>query len=155
MDALTRRVGVEPGNPEAYYTMAAYYWEKAYRDTAVSARRRSATTSAGASRPPIRRSRLKPDYLEALTYKNLLLRSQALLDSDPEAQKRLIAEADALRNRAIEIQEARHSRSTRAGSRRTDDVHSGRVEELPRWEVCRGTAAARVVDEAVPPTIRT
>ena len=56
---------------------------------------------------------LKPEYLEALTYKNLLLRSQALLESDPEAQKKLIAEADDLRNRAIEIRKRGRSRQRR------------------------------------------
>jgi protein TonB len=38
-----------------------------------------------------------------MIYKNILLRMQANDSTDPEEQKRLLAEADALRNRAIEI----------------------------------------------------
>jgi TonB family protein len=47
---------------------------------------------------------LKPDYAEAMTSKNMLLRLQASLTADPAEQARLIAAADALRNRAVEIQ---------------------------------------------------
>ena len=32
MDALHARAQQEPNNPEAYYTISTYYWEKAYRD---------------------------------------------------------------------------------------------------------------------------
>ena len=32
MDALHARAKQEPNNPEAHYTIATYYWEKAYRD---------------------------------------------------------------------------------------------------------------------------
>jgi len=52
---------------------------------------------------------LKPEYLEALTYKNLLLRLQANLESDPEAQKALIAEADQLRDEAIKLKQAQEA----------------------------------------------
>ena len=32
MQALDDRASKEPTNPEAFHTIAAYYWEKAYRD---------------------------------------------------------------------------------------------------------------------------
>jgi hypothetical protein len=47
---------------------------------------------------------LKPDYIDALTYKNLLLRLQANLEKDPKVQKELLSEADKLRDRAIQLQ---------------------------------------------------
>ena len=46
---------------------------------------------------------LRPDYVEALVYKNLLLRSQALLEKDPARQQALIKQADSLRDKAEEI----------------------------------------------------
>ncbi|HEY6843864.1 MAG TPA: hypothetical protein VI391_06830, partial [Thermoanaerobaculia bacterium] len=46
---------------------------------------------------------LKPGYFEAITYRSLLIRQQAMLEKDPEKQKQLIAEADAVRERAVEI----------------------------------------------------
>ena len=36
MDALNRRLALDPQDPEAHYTIAAYYWEKAYRDFRLS-----------------------------------------------------------------------------------------------------------------------
>jgi TonB family protein len=50
---------------------------------------------------------LEPDYMEALTYKNLLLRMRAELETDAAQKQQLIAEADALRNRAIELNKQR------------------------------------------------
>jgi hypothetical protein len=47
---------------------------------------------------------LNQNYAEALIFKNLLLRRQALLVDFDQAQ-RLIAEADALQQRAEELQE--------------------------------------------------
>jgi hypothetical protein len=50
---------------------------------------------------------LKPDYFEALTYKNLLLRSEALIEKDPAKQQQLLKQADQLRDKAQEIQKAK------------------------------------------------
>ena len=47
--------------------------------------------------------RLNPNYFEALTYKNLLLRMQADLEKDSERREALLREADALRDKAQEI----------------------------------------------------
>jgi hypothetical protein len=47
---------------------------------------------------------LNPDYLDALTYKNILLRLKANINTDRPEQKRLIDEADKLRKRVIDAQ---------------------------------------------------
>jgi hypothetical protein len=46
---------------------------------------------------------IRPDYVEALVYKNLLLRLQANLETSPARQQALIKEADQLRDQAEEI----------------------------------------------------
>ena len=46
---------------------------------------------------------IKPDYMEALVYKNLLLRLQANLEKDPAKQQQLIKDADKLRDKAQEL----------------------------------------------------
>ena len=48
---------------------------------------------------------LKPDYMEALVYKGLLLRLEANLDPDPRRRDELIREADELRDRAQRLRE--------------------------------------------------
>jgi TonB family protein len=47
---------------------------------------------------------IRPDYQEAMTYKNILLRMQATLTPDPAEQARLIADADELRTQVMELQ---------------------------------------------------
>ena len=48
-----------------------------------------------------------PDYFEALTYKNLLLRMQGNEETDLAKRAALYKQADDLRNRAIELNKKR------------------------------------------------
>ena len=97
--AVTDRTKVEPNNPEAYQTLATYYWDKAYRDFRLNDKEKLQYVLPG-SRRSTRRSRSRADYMEAVAYKNLLLRLQANLSKDPAEQQRLLREADQLRDKA-------------------------------------------------------
>lgn len=55
-----------------------------------------------------RAEEMKPGYFEAMLYHNLLLRTEASLETDREKQKALTEEADALRERAKEVTMKRH-----------------------------------------------
>jgi hypothetical protein len=46
---------------------------------------------------------IRSDYMEAIAYKNLLLRLQANLEKDPAKQQALLREADQLRDKATEL----------------------------------------------------
>ena len=50
---------------------------------------------------------LKSDYQDAMTFKNLLLRSLALVETNRAKQQALIKEADALKAKAEEMQKAK------------------------------------------------
>jgi tetratricopeptide (TPR) repeat protein len=102
MEALHARAQMEPENPEAFYTIASYYWEKAYRDFTLSAGDQMKFTQDGLKAVD-QAIELKPDYFEALTYKNLLLRVQARIEKNPETQQRLLAEAKQYEARATEV----------------------------------------------------
>jgi hypothetical protein len=52
---------------------------------------------------------LNPDYMEAMTYKNILLRLQANEETDRAKQAELIREADQLRSRAMELNKKKAS----------------------------------------------
>jgi protein TonB len=106
--ALTSRVRLEPSNPEGPYTLATYYWDKAYRDQSLDVATKRELVAKGLEQAD-RALQLKPDYLEALTYKNLLLRLQATTETDPDTQKALIAEADKLRDQALKLKQAREA----------------------------------------------
>jgi hypothetical protein len=102
MQALDERAQKEPTNPEAFHTIAAYYWEKAYRDFRLKDADKLKYIELGLQADD-KAIQLKPDYAEALTYKGLLLRSKALLIKDPAQQQALIKEAEKLKDQAVEI----------------------------------------------------
>ena len=52
---------------------------------------------------------IKPDYIEAMTYKGLLLRTQALIEKDPKKQQELIREGTALSDKANAMRKATRS----------------------------------------------
>jgi tetratricopeptide (TPR) repeat protein len=99
---VTERTKVEPNNPEAFQTLATYYWDKAYRDFRLSDKEKMQYVQSGIEAVD-KALAIKDDYMEAVAYKNLLLRLQANLEKDPARQKQLLAEADKLRDRATEL----------------------------------------------------
>jgi tetratricopeptide (TPR) repeat protein len=102
IEALEQRAAKEPSNPEAYYTIATYYWEKAYRDFRITAPEKQTYVMKGIDAVN-KALELNNNYMEAVTYKNILLRMQANMEKDPAKQAALIKEADRLRDRAIEL----------------------------------------------------
>jgi len=102
IDALKQRSAIEPNNPEAYYTISTYYWDKAYRDFRLKENEKKDFVMKGLEQVD-KALQLKPDYMEALTYKNLLLRLEANLEKDAAKQQALIKEADKLRDEAMDL----------------------------------------------------
>jgi tetratricopeptide (TPR) repeat protein len=103
IEALEERARREPENPEAFHTIGTYYWDKAFRDFRLTEPQKKDYLAKGLAAED-KALNLKADYMEALTYKNLLLRLQANMEKDPKVQKELLSEADKLRDRAIELQ---------------------------------------------------
>ncbi|HEX9365696.1 MAG TPA: tetratricopeptide repeat protein [Vicinamibacterales bacterium] len=101
--ALEQAAALEPKNPEGYHRVAVFYWDKSRGDFRLSAAEKKDFIQKGLAMED-KALTLNPDYMEALTYKNILLRLQANVEKDPKVQQRLIEEADKLRNRVIEAQ---------------------------------------------------
>src|SRR5437762_404475 len=81
IDALEERAAKEPNNPEAFYTISTYYWDKAYRDFKLKENEKREFVQKGIEAVD-HALQIKSDYMEALVYKNLLLRLQANLEKD-------------------------------------------------------------------------
>ncbi|NQW02820.1 MAG: tetratricopeptide repeat protein [Acidobacteria bacterium] len=105
MQAWEDRAKVEPNNPEAFQTIGQYYWDKAFNDFRLSTALKREYIAKGIAAEDAALA-LHGDYIEALTFKNILLRLQANMEKDTKKQKALIDEADILRNRAMELQKA-------------------------------------------------
>lgn len=110
IDALEQRATMEPDNPEAYYTISTFYWEKAFRDFRITQDEKLEYILAGLAAAE-RALALNDEYVEALVYKNILLRMQANEVDDLDERDALIAEADEVRSRAQELQESQVSPS--------------------------------------------
>jgi len=98
MAAHNDRVKVEPDNPEGWYTISVFYYEKATKDFRLKDPEKR--TFLGQGLEAVNKSLgLNPNYIEALVYKGLIFRSQALLEKEPARQKALIDEAVQLREK--------------------------------------------------------
>jgi tetratricopeptide (TPR) repeat protein len=102
IEYLNERIKIEPNNPEAHYTVATYYWDKANRDFRLTDKEKIQYVMDGLGSVD-KAIAIKGDYMEAIAYKNLLLRLQANLEKDPKKQQALLKEADTLRDRATEL----------------------------------------------------
>ena len=118
MEALVARAEREPSNPEAFYTIATYDWEKAYRDFSLSEADKMKYVKLGLEAVD-KAIGLNDQYMEALVYKNLLLRVQANLEKNPARQQALLKEATDLSNRAEEIRKKNAAGAAAAAAAKT------------------------------------
>ena len=88
--------------------MSTYYWDKAYRDFRLKDAEKLDMVVKGLESVD-KAITIKDDYMEAIAYKNLLLRLQANLIKDPARQQALIREADQLRDKAEEMRKAKNA----------------------------------------------
>ena len=108
INALNERAQHEPSNPEAHHVIATYYWNEAYKNFKLSEANKKKYIQAGIDESD-KALALKDDYFEALTYKNLLLRLMANLETNPARQQTLLKQADQLRDRAQELQKQKQA----------------------------------------------
>jgi tetratricopeptide (TPR) repeat protein len=118
IEALNERIKLESNNPEAYYTLSTYYWDEAYRDFRLNDKQKMDYVLSGLDAVDKAIS-IKTDYMEAIAYKNLLLRLQANLEKDPAKQQALLREADALRDKATELRKEKAAGVTPASDKTT------------------------------------
>jgi hypothetical protein len=106
--AVQQRSELEPNNPEAHYAVATYYWDEAYRNTRLNEAQKREFVKSGLTAVDKALS-LNPDYVEALTYRGLLLRIEAAMEKDAARQKQLLNEATALQEKAVGLKKKQAS----------------------------------------------
>ena len=116
IEAWKTRAKAEPNNPEAWHTIAVYYFDKLHRDTVFVKDNRAKALEyvLDGIDSENKALALNGQYFEALSYKNILLRQQALLEKDPAKIKALIQEADVLKAKAEDLQKKQNA--TAAGA---------------------------------------
>ncbi|HEX7154010.1 MAG TPA: tetratricopeptide repeat protein [Thermoanaerobaculia bacterium] len=102
-------------NPEAFYIYGVVCYEKVAKDPPADMAERLALIEKG--KGALQKSiEIKPDYFESMAYLNLLYRQQALIETDPAKQQALIAQADEVRGRALEIIRKKKAAAAPAGA---------------------------------------
>lgn len=105
MATLDRCVDAQPKDPAGFVVLARLFWDKAYRDWSLEDDEKLAYVERGL-RCTGRALALKKDLFEAMANRGLLLRVKAKAVSDEALQKRLVAEADALRDQVTKLRSA-------------------------------------------------
>ncbi len=90
----------------AHYMVATYVEEIVRKELSLQVEEKRSLIAQGLAAAD-RAIALDPQYAEALVYKNILLRHQAMIETNRALQDRLIAEADALRTQAMELMKTR------------------------------------------------
>jgi len=106
MAVLEYAAAQHPTDPARQHLVTTYYMEKAQKDASLSEADKLAFLDAGLAASD-RALAQKDDFIDALVYKNVLLRMKSQLETDASRRDALVAEADSLRNRAMELQKNR------------------------------------------------
>jgi len=106
--AVQQRSELEPNNPEAHYAVATYYWDEAYRNTRLTDAQKREYVKSGLTAVD-KAIALNAEYVEALTYRGLLLRVEAAMEKDAARQKALLSEATQLQEKAVGLKKKQAS----------------------------------------------
>jgi len=99
---LERCASLAPEDAGGYQKIASFYWDKAYRDPLLTDDLKDQYADKGLENVD-KALKIKPDYIEGLIYKNLLLRVKAMATTNPRAAQTYLDEANMLRDQATEL----------------------------------------------------
>jgi TonB family protein len=141
---MERIAAQKPRDAQAQHLLGTLYYERS-RDPSLGADERRGYLARGVAAED-RALAANPDYVEALVYKNILLRTQAAMESDPATRDDLIRQADALRNRALDRRQSQATQAIPAGTVVTTNVPPppppGGVSEPIKWVYAETEIAA-------------
>jgi len=92
IDTLKRCAELAPEDPAGHYKVAVFYWDKSYRDPDLTDEVKDQYADSGIEAVQ-RALAIKPDYVEALVYKGLLLRVKAQVTRDPRTRAQFLDQA--------------------------------------------------------------
>lgn len=101
--AMRQRAQYDPNNPEAWHQMAVWLWAKVDKDYELSTAEKRGFIAQGLDAEN-KALAINAEYLDAVVYKGILLRQQALVETDRAKIAALIREAEQLQQRAIALQ---------------------------------------------------
>jgi tetratricopeptide (TPR) repeat protein len=115
MEWLGKARDVQATNPEGYYLIAVHYWDKVYRDPDLTTNDKTQYIELGLGQLD-KALGIDDQYIDALIYKNLLLREQAKIEPNARRKAELTAQADELRDRALKLKEQEEAKAAAAAA---------------------------------------
>jgi tetratricopeptide (TPR) repeat protein len=102
-ETFRRWADAMPDDPEPRYSMAAFYWDRTYRDRKLTAEEKRDLVTKGILAVDEALA-LNADHVQALVMKGLLLRMQASYETNRATYDDLVRQATELSQKAIAIQ---------------------------------------------------
>jgi tetratricopeptide (TPR) repeat protein len=100
---LERCASLDSTDPDGFYKLAMFYWDKAYRDPLIGDKEKNAYADKGITTVDQALS-MKPDYWQAIVTKGLLFRVKAQVSTIPAERKKYLEQAVLLQKQALELQ---------------------------------------------------
>lgn len=113
VEMMEKSMQISGPDKKSYELIAAQAWDKAHNFPDLTPEQRQAVINQGidAANKSIA---IDPNYVEGLTYINLLYREQAKIETDPAKAKDDIAKADEYRGKALDLIKARQAAAEKA-----------------------------------------
>ncbi len=108
MEALNKAAELDSNNPQAHHLLGPYFQEKVTKDHRLTDAEKRDYIEKGLAAEE-RALAINADYVDALVYKNILLRLKGNIEKDPGKRAELYKQADTVRTRAIELQKQKTS----------------------------------------------
>jgi tetratricopeptide (TPR) repeat protein len=109
--AFEDRARVEPNNPEAWHTISTYLQEKSFKEVKLPTAKVKEYVEKGIAYEDKALS-LNPEYVDAMFFKQILMRQKALYEKDHTVQQNLLKQADEIKAKALEIQKKQTAAGT-------------------------------------------
>ena len=102
ISVLEKCADIDPNDPSGHQKVATFYWDKAYRDPNLTDKQKDEYADKGIIAVD-EALKIKPDYWEAIIYKNLLYRVKAQVAKNPAERKRYLDQAVVLQKQAMDL----------------------------------------------------
>lgn len=154
---LEKMVALEPRNADSHYMQGVSYYEVVAKHSPPEKEKREYIRRGIAALD--KALELRPDYFESMVYKQLLLRQQALLESEPAIAQLRVVEADVIRAAAVSAIAKRKAEVAELGAEIASDADLARstvwrVAILQKGAYVGSDASGRVFLDRAPFTIR-
>ncbi|MGD1148602.1 MAG: tetratricopeptide repeat protein [Thermoanaerobaculaceae bacterium] len=95
---------IPKADPEPYYLVSVYCWDKAYRDPSITPQQRTEYIDLGLTSAD-KALQMQPEYFDAMIYTNLLFREKAKLQTTDAAKQQYFDKAEEWRTKALALRE--------------------------------------------------